>query len=887
MKYFCCEENRRAQLRLPGATLNGIDYLDVVDRQEPLKPEKQRKLRVFFVNNLVVSARFAASHPELVRITGGERVSRIRVDSAIWAVNHLEIHVTPRGDFSRYTLSLAEPNSDLPLQGLDPQLASIDFSFKVECESEFDCAPICACPPDVRSEPELDYLARDYSSFRQLILDRLTLLSPRWRERNPADLGITLVELLAYVGDQLSYRQDAIATEAYLGTARQRISIKRHARLLDYPMHEGSNARVWMRIALQDTTATRNGLVLHPVLRFKAGSFTPPGPDERLVPGEELNLRLTRFTTFVQPDPILPSHPVDFDRLLRETMPEVFELLEAAELFFDHNEFNFYTWSDEHCCLPAGAAKATLAGHHPQLRPGMVVVLAEIRGPHTGEAGDADPGKRHPVRLTFVQAHDSGAGQPPLTDPVTNSEITEIQWANEDALPFPLCISSVLEEGPSRGQHLPNVSVAWGNILLADHGMTMLQSEKIGVVPRPNPALAPVGGAKCDHCSVEPERLAAIRFRPALKNLGLTFVEPFRKETDASAQELDPAKKEFLPAANAFDLEPRRATAAATLGTKGLLWAPQRDLLGSEAFDRHFVAEIDNEGRAVIRFGDDFNGMQPSPGTEFHALYRVGNGVAGNVGADSINQISVPALFDLAGNPVALTPAAAIREVSNPLPARGGVDPETMEEVRQYAPEAFRVSRRCVTPQDYADRSSQHPEVQRAASTIRWTGSWHTIFLTVDRRDGRPVDREFEDRLRLWLEPFRMAGHDLEIQAPQFVSLELQIFVCVAPGYFRSEVKRALLDVFSPHGRLDGSRGFFHPDEWTFGKPVLASKIYATAQKIAGVKHLEIKILRRQNSKDTDVPDALAMGRLEVARLENDPNFPDHGRLEIQTAGGQ
>ena len=36
------------------------------------------------------------------------------------------------------------------------------------------------------------------------------------------DLGITLVELLAYVGDHLSYYQDAVATEAYLDTARQR-----------------------------------------------------------------------------------------------------------------------------------------------------------------------------------------------------------------------------------------------------------------------------------------------------------------------------------------------------------------------------------------------------------------------------------------------------------------------------------------------------------------------------------------------------------------------------------------------------------------------------------------------------------------------------------------
>ena len=70
------------------------------------------------------------------------------------------------------------------------------------------------------SPPEIDYLAKDYASFRQLMLDHLALRVPGWTERSEADLGIVLVEILAYVADYLSYYQDAVATEAYLGTAR-------------------------------------------------------------------------------------------------------------------------------------------------------------------------------------------------------------------------------------------------------------------------------------------------------------------------------------------------------------------------------------------------------------------------------------------------------------------------------------------------------------------------------------------------------------------------------------------------------------------------------------------------------------------------------------------
>ena len=135
-----------------------------------------------------------------------------------------------------------------PPDGIDPLFAAVDFSFKVDCPADFDCQPKCDCPPAARAEPEIDYLAKDYASFRRLMLDRMTVLMPNWRERNAADLGVSLVETLAYVGDHLSYQQDAVATEAYLGTARRRVSVRRHARLVDYPMHDGCNARAWVQV---------------------------------------------------------------------------------------------------------------------------------------------------------------------------------------------------------------------------------------------------------------------------------------------------------------------------------------------------------------------------------------------------------------------------------------------------------------------------------------------------------------------------------------------------------------------------------------------------------------------------------------------------------------
>ena len=106
-----------------------------------------------------------------------------------------------------------------------PQL---DFSFKAGCPTDLDCAAAGPLPAAPLGDPD-DRLPRQ--GLRQLPpADPRPAGADHARlaERHVPDLGIALVELLAYVGDYLSYYQDAVATEAYLDTARRRISVRRH-----------------------------------------------------------------------------------------------------------------------------------------------------------------------------------------------------------------------------------------------------------------------------------------------------------------------------------------------------------------------------------------------------------------------------------------------------------------------------------------------------------------------------------------------------------------------------------------------------------------------------------------------------------------------------------
>jgi hypothetical protein len=839
MKYFCCDEGRREAVRQHGV-INGIDYIEVVYDPAMDDEDRQRKLEVHFVNHLSDGSLTEQN----VRIEGGERVRDIGVENCEIKPGTdkkvISVTVDKRGDFSTYTLRLirgAGDDGDLPPEGFDQLLSEIDFSFKVNCASEFDCRPRTICPPTVGMKSDISYLARDYSSFKQLMLDRMAVLVPEWKERNAADLGITLVELLAYVGDHLSYAQDVVATEAYLGTARRRSSVRRHARLVDYYMHDGCNARVWVHI---DVDAERIDLKRK----------TPEGT--------------TKLSTAIADIPSRIGHD-DFEKIVTSgNAPETFELVHDATLFKAHNEMAFYTWSSRRCCLPRGSTEATLRGHYPDLKAGDTLIFQEKFGPRTGEEADADPSHRHAVRLTTVKTTvQTKNGPEPLMDPVTRESITEVEWHRDDAMPFPLCISTRLDADHG-GSLKKDVSVALGNIVLADHGRT-IEAEDLGTVPEATITRAPdANGSPCEESL---RSFIPARYRPELKFGPLTHSTAYdAKSQPASATEvMNRPICEILPA---IYLTTRK-------GAEDPEWLPRWDLLNTAKDKQEFVVEIETSGAACLRFGDGRCGARPPSGTRFYGTYRVGNGARGNIGAETLIHI--------------VTNETAIRRASNPMAACGGTEPESMEEVRQKAPSAFRVQERAVTAEDYARVAERHRDVQRAAATFRWTGSWHTVFLTVDRLGGDTLGGTLERSMRMHLERYRMAGHDVKVDRPRYVPVEIELSVCVEKDYFRSDVAAALLDVFSNRVLTDGRRGLFHPDNFTFGQPVYLSHLYSAAQAVAGVASVKVTIFRRQNAPASCAlkTGKLNMGRLEIARLDNDRNFPHNGVLRVFAGGGK
>lgn len=820
---------RRAALA-PHPTQIGIDFVTV----DPVR----RSLTLHFVpvasgstkaNTLQTIAR------ENIRFIGGRdarptnlRVIAVNADvsaNRLLVTYELESDPMRMSDFDDYVLRIV----DVP--AVDPFFDRIAFSLRLDEPVAFD--PVSAPRPTVAPEPDedIDYLARDYGSLRRLMLDRLSLRMPRWRDHHPADVGVAIVELLAYAADQLSYYQDAVATEAYLGTARRRTSVRRHARLLDYAMHEGCNARAWVQVRVDgDAVELPHGTAL----------VTRCAPDVRLGSAS---------------------------RALPQPLPagtQWFETVQTAVLSSAHNEIRVYTWGASDYVLPVGAVTATLrdalvdpanaaSGRRlDRLQAGQALIVEEIRDPRTGETADADLSHRHAVRLIRVTRGFDRLGElrpPPANAPAPTSDgtpIVEVEWHRDDALPFPVAIAR------QRGDRATeNVSVFRGNVVLADHGRT-LEAEPLPDVP------------------------ASGRYRPALARGPITFSvadDLAAASTQSAAVALVQNPRAAVPQLVVIET-PASADAGPVAASTAVRWSPVRDLLRSGRFSNELVVETEGDGRATLRFGDGTRGRRPHVGHLYTARYRIGSGVDGNVGPEAIAHV--------------VSDDVRLVGVRNPLPAQGGTEPEPIEQVRLHAPAAFKAQERCVTEADYAAMAERHPAVQQAAAVLRWTGSWHTAFVTVRRHGGQLVDDAFRTEVAAFLASATPAGCDVEVCAPRHVSCDIRLVVHLADSHFRSTARQVLRGVFSSATLGDGRSGFFHPERFGFGQPLYLSPIVATAMSLPGVVRADVTRFQRWGRPDRGerAVGRIDVGPLEIVRVESDPAAPENGLIAFEVEGG-
>jgi hypothetical protein len=487
----------------------------------------------------------------------------------------LFLTVEPIGDYSTYTIEL---NYDTNL--IDPFFAELPFKFRPGCFTN-DCSPSWEPGRAPQPAPVIDYLAKDYDSFRHVLLSAMPQRVPGWQPTSEADLDQVLIDLFAAAADELSDYQDRVLNEAYLTSARKRVSLARHARLVDYHIHQGNQASTWLALIVSESVV--------------GSPFTLP---------EELLVWAGH-----------PDAPADW--IYFATREQLLDASARTQLDPLLNELHLHTWSNSIPALRSGSTSADLvstitgAGQseaedlRDRINAGTVrwLLLEEKLNPLTGRFAGRDPRKRQLLELLPDAIT--------LRDPLSDTWITRVNWQARDALQADYSFTTTCSD-----IRVENVSAFHANLLHVHQGRPVLTHFY-------EPAtLLPVDTETEKHRHFE-------RWELYGQPRGVRCLLPF-------------APLAYLPTPANGEVAPQ-STILVEVEIGGVQdpWNEVISLVHSDDSAEegdHFVVETDELQRSTLRFGNGVNGQLLPTDAIVHCAYQAGQGGNGNVGVEALTQ---------------------------------------------------------------------------------------------------------------------------------------------------------------------------------------------------------------------------------------------------------
>ena len=337
----------------------------------------------------------------------------------------------------------------------------------------------------------------------------------------------------------------------------------------------------------------------------------------------------------------------------------------------------------------------------------------------------------------------------------------------------------------------------------------------------------------------------------------------------------------YLPSTDPEGLSSVESTLIVTVN--GVRWQEQPTLVASAPADQVFTTTLDDTGVTTVVFGDGTNGAAPPTGVNnIHARYRKGLGSSGNVATGAVQQL--------------IDSVAGVQQVTNPQPAAGGADPDSIDRNRVNAPASVRTFGRAVSAGDYAALALTFPGIAKAsASWINRDQNLNSLAqpyvqLTVATADETPIlGSPLAGQLRSFLDKRRDPNVPLRILDFTPVYVDVAVTVDLLDQYPRQATFASILAALNPGLNSDGAPGYFAFQNLGFGENLHLSEIYAVLQSVPGVSDSNITTFRRMdldgNSPSTVRTD-IFIGPTEIATIGNDPSHPELGLLTLNQGTG-
>jgi hypothetical protein len=295
---------------------------------------------------------------------------------------------------------------------------------------------------------------------------------------------------------------------------------------------------------------------------------------------------------------------------------------------------------------------------------------------------------------------------------------------------------------------------------------------------------------------------------------------------------------------------PSLSRSTLTVHVNGLEWHEVETLYGAGPQDRVFMLATDEQGRTVVQFGDGITGARlPTGSNNVQATYRQGLGSGGNVKAGALSML--------------MSRPLGLHGVTNPLPASGGEDPETVAQSRQNAPFTVRTLDRIVSLADYEDFARASAGIAKASVSWEWHGDQRLVFLTISGPDGSAITSG-SMLYNALLSSIQKAGDPsipILVASYRPVSFQVSATVTTDPDRITADVLAAVKDAL---------RAKFSFEQRAFAAPVFLSDVIATMQNVTGVISVNVTQLYRSGKAPDPTPPEYLLADGPLA----DPNNP-------------
>lgn len=275
--------------------------------------------------------------------------------------------------------------------------------------------------------------------------------------------------------------------------------------------------------------------------------------------------------------------------------------------------------------------------------------------------------------------------------------------------------------------------------------------------------------------------------------------------------------------------DPSGASSTLEVRVNGVEWNEAATMYGAEPTDHAYAVRVDQAGRRTVRFGDGDQGSRlPTGNQNVRAEYRHGLGSAGNLDSGSLSQL--------------LDRPLGVKGVTNPAPATGGVDPETVQAARSTMPFTVRTMGRAVSLLDYVDFALGFTGVSKAHAAVLPLLGGRTIVLSVAFVPGTVSDPT--SRLADLGNSVREFGDPqvrVEVLAHVETTFRLAIKVAVQPDH---EVDTVL------EGVRSAVETRFSFSKRQFTEAIHRSEVVATAHSVDGLIAVDVDRLYTDTTPD-------------------------------------